>query len=346
MEINSFLLNFLSKGIKNSQKIENIADVAEDAQSITKLYEVNFKDVQDEFLSNIGLEDESNPAWNLFCPKQVQRRVDLANKDQIQTKLASFQIAEQVQSKEIIQKVTEIGKKLKLESKYEKATLGILLGSADPEEACSQIYKLNTKRKEKKQIMNVIIQTSLMEKSYNTFYCKILQKLGFLSQDFTQNLYGAIFDILLGPVNKYSAKKLTKFSKMLSDCLIMGIVNTKLFKFMQVSNLNNTTLQIGKLIVKQIFQRLSKEEVRTMAFKIAKNPHNADVCEHLRNITMLIQKKESEYSTKMLEQGLGQHVVNRFTENAAGFKKWIKHQLITDGENGGEYQEDEEPTYD
>ena len=133
---------------------------------------------------------------------------------------------------------------------------------------------------------------------------------------------------------------------MLSDCLIMGIVNTKLFKFMQVSNLNNTTLQIGKLIVKQIFQRLSKEEVRTMAFKIAKNPHNADVCEHLRNITMLIQKKESEYSTKMLEQGLGQHVVNRFTENAAGFKKWIKHQLITDGENGGEYQEDEEPTYD
>jgi hypothetical protein len=149
--------------------------------------------------------------------------------------------------------------------------------------------------------MNAIIQTSLLEKSYNKYYATICQKLGFLTQDFTQNFYGAIFDILTGPVKKYPGKKLIKLSKFLSDSLIMGSINSKLFKFMQVDSLSKPILQLGKLILKQIFQRMTKETLRDMGYKLAKKGENFDVCEHLRNITILILRKEKEYCKKLLK---------------------------------------------
>jgi L-lysine 2,3-aminomutase len=68
MEINSFLLKFLSKGIKNSQRLDKIAHFDEDSPSIQTLYDISFNDVSDEFLQNIGLEDQNNPIWRIFYP--------------------------------------------------------------------------------------------------------------------------------------------------------------------------------------------------------------------------------------------------------------------------------------
>lgn len=84
MEINSFLLKFLSKGIKNAQKLENLAHLEEDCPSIQCLYDVSFNEVQDDFLESIGLEDTENPIWKVFHPKNVENRESLANSKEIE----------------------------------------------------------------------------------------------------------------------------------------------------------------------------------------------------------------------------------------------------------------------
>lgn len=189
--------------------------------------------------------------------------------------------------------------------------------------------------------MNAIIQTCLLEKSYNKYYSKICQKLSYLSQDFTQNLYGALFEILLHSIKKMNGKKLIKLSKLMSDCLILGVIGAKLFKYLQVDNLNKPTLQLTKLILKQLFQRMAKEDLCELACKISKKGANFDTCDHLRNITVLIMNKEEEYCKKMRKQGQGKHILKRFSENGKGFKRWIKYKGESMG-MGGEGGEDEE----
>lgn len=99
-------------------------------------------------------------------------------------------------------------------------------------------------------MLNCIIQTCLLEKSYNSYYGKVLHKLGFFGQDFTQNLYAAFFDILSGQITKFSDKQLVKFSKLVADCLLTGATNFKFFKYLQVDSLSKQTLQLTKLVLK------------------------------------------------------------------------------------------------
>lgn len=85
LEINSFYHNFITKGIKNSLKSENRAS------SITSLYNFGFASLQDKFLEDIDLENESNPIWDIF---NLQRKLideEAIESRSIQEKLKSFQ---------------------------------------------------------------------------------------------------------------------------------------------------------------------------------------------------------------------------------------------------------------
>lgn len=63
-EINSFYLNFISKGIKNAMKTDNKENC------LSSLANFGFAQLQDQFLNNIDIENESNPVWEIFSSKQ------------------------------------------------------------------------------------------------------------------------------------------------------------------------------------------------------------------------------------------------------------------------------------
>lgn len=80
--------------------------------------------------------------------------------------------------------------------------------------------------------------------------------------------------MLQGKIAKYSDKKIVKLSKIVADCLQTGAVNFKFFKYLQVDSLSKQTLSFTKLVLKQLFQRMTSSDLRSLAEAISKVPGN------------------------------------------------------------------------
>ena len=223
--------------------------------------------------------------------------------------------------KEENKKIRNLGKKLGLKNEISLKTLSILINSFDHTDAVMKINNLKIKRVEKKHACNAILHSAINEAKYKDFYSKIINILVITFEDYKQGMHFALWDVF-PLIKKFEKGKLLKFARFISDLLIGGGIDHRVFKFLDVEQISKQTLQISIVIIKNWMMKAQKEELVRACKLLAQKNENMEICENLKKIAILVEGSKDKYMGKMETDKQRKH----FQENLELFKKKVKFQ--------------------
>lgn len=145
--------------------------------------------------------------------------------------------------------------------------------------------------------------------------------IGVVNNEFKRGLHQTIWT-QIQDIEDFSKQKLLKFAKFLSELLNFGAIDFRLFKYLDVDQIDKKVLQISILVLKNYLSYANSERIKLECQKCSSKRENMDVCQNLKRVATIVEGSKEKYLKKIETEKEKQS----FLSNLTLFKRQIKYK--------------------
>ena len=166
----------------------------------------------------------------------------------------------------------KLASKLKMSTDTRRSIFLATMGSEDAIDAAEKLLRLNLKGQQEREIVKVIIECSLHEKTWNIYYGLVLNRLCKLAKGHRVTLQYCLWDHMKD-VDRMNARKLAIFSKLCSYTVVSKVL--PLHTLIKIADFNTSDMGAKELLVwrsffKSIFEDvISQDDFRALFIRIS-----------------------------------------------------------------------------
>lgn len=156
----------------------------------------------------------------------------------------------------------KLATKMRMSTDTRKSIFLATMGSEDATDAAEKLLRLNLKGQQEREIVKVIIECCLQEKTWNVYYGLVINRLCKLAKGHRVTLQYCLWDHLKD-VDRMNPRKLAIFSKLCSYIILSKVF--PLHTLIKVVDLNHSNMGAKELLIwrtffKSLFEDVSSQE--------------------------------------------------------------------------------------
>ncbi|KAJ1613666.1 Sgd1p [Cryptosporidium canis] len=199
---------------------------------------------------------------NKFQEDVMSKLINFYNIGKKQSDQSQIKKAEDKVTKNIItdNNLLNLASKMRFTSDIQKSVFVALIGAIDECDAISRLTSLNIiqSKAHLSSVINVIVISSLSEHTYNPYYYKVIQGLTELPAVISKKVNKEInicFSQKLGIIDTLSIRKVLILCQLVKDCIIGGIFDLNIIRFINIGDINALAGQTG-LFLKELIMSI------------------------------------------------------------------------------------------
>jgi pre-mRNA-splicing factor CWC22 len=130
-----------------------------------------------------------------------------------------------------------------------------IISTVDFQECCHKLLKLNMKEGQEMELVNMIIECSIQERTYLRFYGLLAERFCMIKDVYKQN-FEVQFENQYNMVHRLETNKLRNLAKLFAHLLFTDAVDWSVFKIVKFTEEDTTSS--SRIFIKIIFQELSE----------------------------------------------------------------------------------------
>ena len=139
--------------------------------------------------------------------------------------------------------------------KLRKVIYLTIISSVDFQECCHKLLKLNMKEGQEMELVNMIIECCIQERSYPRFFGLLAERLCVIKDIFKQN-FEMQFENQYIKVHRFETNKLRNLAKLFAHLLYTNAIDWSVFRIIKLTEEDTTAS--SRIFCKIVFQELSE----------------------------------------------------------------------------------------
>ena len=130
-----------------------------------------------------------------------------------------------------------------------------IISSVDFQECCHKLLKLNMREGQEMELINMIIQCCIQERTYLRFYGLLAERFCLIKEIYKQN-FETQFEAQYFKIHRLETNKLRNLAKIFAHLLYTDAIDWSVFKCIQLTEEDTTSS--SRIFIKIIFQELAE----------------------------------------------------------------------------------------
>ena len=130
-----------------------------------------------------------------------------------------------------------------------------IISTVDFQECCHKLLKLNMKEGQEMELVNMVIECSIQERTYLRFYGLLAERFCMIKDVYKQN-FEVQFENQYNMVHRLETNKLRNLAKLFGHLLFTDAIDWSVFKIVKFTEEDTTSS--SRIFIKIIFQELSE----------------------------------------------------------------------------------------
>ncbi|KAJ6659294.1 hypothetical protein lerEdw1_019165 [Lerista edwardsae] len=168
-------------------------------------------------------------------------------------------------------KILELARKQRMNTDIRRNIFCILMTSEDFLDAFEKLLKLGLKDQQEREIVHVLVDCCLQEKTYNPFYAYLSAKFCEYERRFQVTFQFSIWDKIRDP-GSLSATAFSNLVHLLAHLLKARSVSLTVFKVIEFSELDKPKVHLLRQVLTALLLTTDPEELSSIFGKLADNP--------------------------------------------------------------------------
>ncbi|XP_077158919.1 nucleolar MIF4G domain-containing protein 1 [Paroedura picta] len=168
-------------------------------------------------------------------------------------------------------KILELARKQRMNTDIRRSIFCILMTSEDFLDAFEKLLKLGLKDQQEREIVHVLIDCCLQEKTYNPFYAFLSAKLCEYDRRFQMTFQFSLWD-KIRDLGNLSSTAFSNLVNLLVHLLKTRSVSLAVFKVIEFSELDKPKVHFLRQALSTLFLKTDPEELCYIFGKLAENP--------------------------------------------------------------------------
>ncbi|RDD36878.1 Nucleolar MIF4G domain-containing protein 1 [Trichoplax sp. H2] len=177
-------------------------------------------------------------------------------------------------------RLVELAKKQRMNTDIRRNIFCIIMSSQDYVNAFENLLKLKLKNKQERDIIHVLLDCCLQEKSFNPFYAYLGQKFCEYKRNYQITFQYSIWDRLKRLEDLSKIQRLT-FSKLLANLFLSNSLSLSALKIVNFGELNETSIKFYRSLLLQLLLDKSEKSCRSIFGRVGNLSHLSDLREGL-----------------------------------------------------------------
>ena len=328
-EVNKKYNNLKIENYENLSKIKFIVEMIEDIK-LNKYLKFNLNE-KFQFFKNFINKNINNDIKkgekieiNLNDIKKINLNeiVKLNNNEIIETKnenelLNNIEINDELIDKKTNRLLEIKMKKMNINTNLKKIIFKNILTSFDITDCFEKLIRLNLKKEQKREIIKIILQLCIEEKTYNPFYELLLEKLITVDKNNKYTIHYCIWDYMkiFYTFKNNELKKIHNLSKLISNLLIKEKISLPVLLHFNFENSDENCKIFVIFIFDFYFEKSNENKVKLLFAKLIKNEDHIEWAKHL------FQFLTQEFSNEIEIYNKNEEYQNNFSAAIKTLKK-------------------------
>ncbi|XP_034985599.2 nucleolar MIF4G domain-containing protein 1 [Zootoca vivipara] len=168
-------------------------------------------------------------------------------------------------------KILELARKQRMNTDIRRNIFCILMTSEDFLDAFEKLLKLRLKDQQEREIVHVLIDCCLQEKTYNPFYAYLSAKFCEYEKRFQMTFQFSMWD-KIRDLRNLSTTALSNLVNLLAHLLKTKSLSLTVFKVIEFSELDKPKVHFLRQVLSALFLKTDPEELNHIFGKLADNP--------------------------------------------------------------------------
>ncbi|XP_053215362.1 nucleolar MIF4G domain-containing protein 1 [Podarcis raffonei] len=168
-------------------------------------------------------------------------------------------------------KILELARKQRMNTDIRRNIFCILMTSEDFLDAFEKLLKLRLKDQQEREIVHVLIDCCLQEKTYNPFYAYLSAKFCEYEKRFQMTFQFSMWD-KIRDLGNLSTTALSNLVNLLAHLLKTKSLSLTVFKVIEFSELDKPKVHFLRQVLSALFLKTDPEELNHIFGKLADNP--------------------------------------------------------------------------
>ncbi|XP_027696799.1 nucleolar MIF4G domain-containing protein 1 [Vombatus ursinus] len=168
-------------------------------------------------------------------------------------------------------KILELARKQRMNTDIRRNIFCTLMISEDFLDAFEKLLKLGLKDQQEREIVHVLIDCCLQEKTYNPFYAYLASKFCEYERRFQMTFQFSIWD-KFRDLENLSATTFSNFVQLVAHLLKKKSLPLSIFKVIEFSELNKPRVHFLRKILHMLLMETEVEELATIFGRVSDNP--------------------------------------------------------------------------
>uniref|UniRef100_A0A8D0GB67 Nucleolar protein with MIF4G domain 1 n=1 Tax=Sphenodon punctatus TaxID=8508 RepID=A0A8D0GB67_SPHPU len=168
-------------------------------------------------------------------------------------------------------KILELARKQRMNTDIRRNIFCVLMGSEDFLDAFEKLLKLGLKDQQEREIVHVLIDCCLQEKTYNPFYSYLASKFCEYERRFQMTFQFSMWD-KIRDLGNLSATAFSNLVSLLAHLLKTKSLSLSVFKVIEFSELDKPKVHFLRQVLNMLLTKTEPEELNHIFGKLADNP--------------------------------------------------------------------------
>uniref|UniRef100_A0A8D0GCL9 Nucleolar protein with MIF4G domain 1 n=1 Tax=Sphenodon punctatus TaxID=8508 RepID=A0A8D0GCL9_SPHPU len=172
---------------------------------------------------------------------------------------------------QVSSKILELARKQRMNTDIRRNIFCVLMGSEDFLDAFEKLLKLGLKDQQEREIVHVLIDCCLQEKTYNPFYSYLASKFCEYERRFQMTFQFSMWD-KIRDLGNLSATAFSNLVSLLAHLLKTKSLSLSVFKVIEFSELDKPKVHFLRQVLNMLLTKTEPEELNHIFGKLADNP--------------------------------------------------------------------------
>ncbi|XP_074841168.1 nucleolar MIF4G domain-containing protein 1 [Carettochelys insculpta] len=168
-------------------------------------------------------------------------------------------------------KILELARKQRMNTDIRRNIFCVLMSSEDFLDAFEKLLKLGLKDQQEREIVHVLIDCCLQEKTYNPFYAYLANKFCEYHRRFQMTFQFSIWD-KIRDLGNLSAITFSNLVSLLAHLLKTKSLSLSVFKVVEFSELDKPKVHFLRQVLYMLLMKTDSEELTSIFGRLADNP--------------------------------------------------------------------------
>ncbi|XP_034257633.1 nucleolar MIF4G domain-containing protein 1 [Pantherophis guttatus] len=220
-------------------------------------------------------------------------------------------------------RILKLSRKQRMNTDIRRNIFCILMTSEDFLDAFEKLLKLRLKDQQEREIVHILIDCCLQEKTYNPFYAYLSAKFCEYEKRFQVTLQFSIWD-KIRDLGSLSAAAFSNLVNLVTYLLKTKWLSLTVFKVIEFSDLDKPKVQFLRQVLSALFLKMEQEDLNHIFEKLSDNPKLGMLNEGLKLFLMHFLMKNIQAHSDVKEGALLKEKIDLVTKRLKANESKVK----------------------